>query len=217
MVEAAVAAPGQPVDLARSRRHLDGGGAVAGGEVIPAGKAGHVANVADDRGGDDRPGSEQPSQAGPGRPDRYGQLLPGLADLGVDMAQVLGERGGELAARRLHGPGWCDRCQDARGLACGDLPGDAAGHQLAQHLVQPAGDLGAGAAQVAVALGPQLEHRRVIITLGLPAAGRAQRRDRNRAGIAGSFLLVFPDSSSRTRAASLGGTSSTRSPAASSC
>src|SRR6266536_4410649 len=33
----------------------------------------------------------------------------------------------------------------------------------------------------------------------------------------GSFLLMFPAASSRTRAASLGGTSSTRSPAASSC
>jgi hypothetical protein len=38
MVEAAVAAPGQPADLARARRYLDRRGAVAGGEVIPAGK-----------------------------------------------------------------------------------------------------------------------------------------------------------------------------------
>jgi len=54
--------------------------------------------------------------------------------------------GGELAAGSRNRVGWCDRCRDVRGLACGDLPGDAAGHQLAQHGVQPAGDLGAGSA-----------------------------------------------------------------------
>ena len=48
--------------------YLDGGGAVAGGEVIPVREAGHLADVADDRGGDDRAHPEQPGQAGPGRP-----------------------------------------------------------------------------------------------------------------------------------------------------
>ena len=40
----------------------------------------------------------------PGRPDRHGELLLGLAELGVDTAQVLGELGGELAAGRRHRP-----------------------------------------------------------------------------------------------------------------
>jgi hypothetical protein len=53
-------------------------------------------------------------------------------------------------------------------VSCGDLLGDAAGHQLAQHGVQPAGDLGPGAAQVPVALGPYLQHRRVIVGPDLP-------------------------------------------------
>src|SRR5690348_17455999 len=52
------------------------------------------------------------------------------------------------------------RFQDVRGLACGDLSGDATGDQLAQHLVQPASDLGPGAAQVLVVLGPDLEQDR---------------------------------------------------------
>src|SRR5215472_12581889 len=49
-----------------------------------------------------------------------------------------------LAASCLHRVGRCERFQDAPSLACGDLPGHAAGNQLAQHLVQPAGHLGAG-------------------------------------------------------------------------
>src|SRR6516162_3646906 len=54
VVEAAVAAPGQPVDFPAARGDLDRGGAGVGGEVIPVREAGDVADVADDRGGDDR-------------------------------------------------------------------------------------------------------------------------------------------------------------------
>jgi hypothetical protein len=64
VVEAAVPAPAQPVDLARAGGHLDRRGAVVGREAVPAGKAGHVADVADDGGGHDGPDSEQPGQAG---------------------------------------------------------------------------------------------------------------------------------------------------------
>src|SRR5215467_14580049 len=73
-----------------------------------------------------------------------------------------------------------DRIQQMRGLACGDLPGDAAGEQLAQHLVQPAGYLGARPAQVLIPLGPDLEDRGVIVTPGLPDPGGAQRDGRHR-------------------------------------
>jgi hypothetical protein len=55
VVEAAVPAPAQPEDLALSRRHLDRGGAVAGGEVVPAREPGHVADIADDDAGHDHP------------------------------------------------------------------------------------------------------------------------------------------------------------------
>ena len=86
-------------------------------------------------------------------------------------AQVLGELGGELPAGSRDGVGRHDRCQDVRGLTRSDLLGDTAGDQLAQHLVQPAGHLGAGPAQVLVALGPDLEYRGVIVTAGLPDSG----------------------------------------------
>jgi CubicO group peptidase (beta-lactamase class C family) len=46
VVDPAVAAPGQPVDLARPGRHLDRGGVVVGGEVIPAGGASDVVGFA---------------------------------------------------------------------------------------------------------------------------------------------------------------------------
>ena len=102
-------------------------------------------------------------------------------------------------------------------MSCGDLLGDAAWDQLAQHRVQSAGDLGPGAAEVAVALGPHLQHRRVIVGLDLAAGGeRSAATATDRASL-GSFLFTAPFASSRTRAPSLGCTSRTRSPAASSC
>jgi hypothetical protein len=54
VVEPAVPAPAQPAGLAGAGGHLDRGGPVAGGEVVPAVEAGHIADVADDSGGDDR-------------------------------------------------------------------------------------------------------------------------------------------------------------------
>ncbi len=76
---------------------------------------------------------------------------------------------------------------------CDDLLRDAAGDQLAEHRVEPADDLGAGAGQVPAALGLDSQHLRVVIGPGLPDAGRAQRlpgeqarrskaRPRNRVG-----------------------------------
>jgi len=133
VVEPAVAAPGQPADLPAAGGHLDGRGAVAGGEVIPVREAGHVPDVAGNHGGDDRAGPEQPGQAGPRRGDRGGELLPGLADRRAGAAQIHGELGGELPAGRRHRACWRDRCQDLTGLACGDLLAEAAGHQLGSH------------------------------------------------------------------------------------
>src|SRR5262249_11409199 len=125
-----VPAPAQPVDLPRARGHLDRRGAVTGGEVIPSGEAGHVADVADDGGGDDRADPEQPGQAGAGRLDRYGQLLPGLADLGVDATQVIHERRGELAAGGRHRVRRRDLLENPGSAGRIDRPVDAAGDQV---------------------------------------------------------------------------------------
>ena len=92
----------QPVDLARAGGHLDRRGAVISGEVVPATEAGHVADVADDGGSDDGADAEQPGQAGASRLHGSGGRRAGLADLGIDAAQVIEERRGELAARGRH-------------------------------------------------------------------------------------------------------------------
>jgi len=107
----------------------------------------------------------------------------------ASLIQVIDEGRGELAAGGRDRVRRSDRSEGLRGLACGDRLGDAAGDQLAQHGVQPADDLGAGPAQVPVALGPDLQYRGVIIGPGLPDPGRAQRRDRHRPGIAGIVLV----------------------------
>ena len=109
------------------------------------------------RGGDDRADPEQAGRAGPGRGDGDRELGAGLPDPGIDAAQVIKEGRGQLAAGGRHRVRRGDRGEEPGGLACGDGLGYAAGDQLAQHRVQPAHDLGAGAAQVTVALGPYLQ------------------------------------------------------------
>src|SRR6516165_3376352 len=54
VVEPAVAAQRQPVDLPAAGGHLDRGGAVVGGEVVAAGDPEHLPHVADDGAGNDR-------------------------------------------------------------------------------------------------------------------------------------------------------------------
>ena len=77
--------------------------------------------------------------------DRGGELLPGLAQLGVDAAQVLDEGRGELPAGGRDRVRRRDRVQQPGGAGRDDLLRDAAGDQLAEHRVQPADDLGAAA------------------------------------------------------------------------
>ena len=105
--------------------------------MVPAAKAGHVADVADHGGGDDRADAEQPGQAGPGRGDGDGELLAGLPDPGIDAAQVIKEGRGQLAAGRLHRAFRPDRPQHPGGASRRDHLRDTAGDQLAQHRVQP--------------------------------------------------------------------------------
>ncbi len=119
-------------------------------------------------------------------------FLLGLAQLGVEAAQVGEELGGELAAGQRNSAGRGDLLEDAGGLGCGDLLRVTAGDQVAEHRVQPAGDLVAGPGQVPVPLGPDLQHRGVVLG-GHRAPGRgAQRRDRHRQGIVRVVLVGVP-------------------------
>ena len=82
--------------------------------------------------------------------------------------------------------------------------------------MQPAGDLVTQPGQVTVALGPHLQDRRVVLGGDLAAGPGPQRRDRHGQGIV-RVVLVRSPLNSRTRDASFGWTSRTRSPAATSC
>jgi len=93
-----VAAQGEPVDLPAAGGDLDGGGAVVGGEAVPAGEPGHLTDGAEDGGGDDRAGAEDAGQGGARGGDRRGELGAGVAPLGVQAAQIGEEFGGEPAA-----------------------------------------------------------------------------------------------------------------------
>src|SRR5258708_38938767 len=114
-----------------------------------------------------------------------------VAQLGIQAAQVLQERRGELAAGLGNGTRRRELIKDTSGLACGDLLADAAGNQLAQHRMQAAGDLVARPAQVTVPLGPLLRYRGYADTgrggaggggdrgggIGIRATPSAPRRD----------------------------------------
>jgi hypothetical protein len=68
--------------------------------VIAAGEPGHVGDVADHSAGVDRAEAEDLGQTGAGGSDGRGQLLLGVAELGVQASQVFQELTGQLAARR---------------------------------------------------------------------------------------------------------------------
>jgi hypothetical protein len=98
-------------------------------------------HVADHGGDDDRADPENPGQGRAGDPDRHRQFLPRLPQQGIDAAQVGRELGGQLGADLGYDTARPSLGQDLIGLIGGYLLGEATGDQLAQHGVQPAGDL----------------------------------------------------------------------------
>jgi hypothetical protein len=175
-----------------ARGHLGRRSAVIGGEAARAGEAGDVTDVADHRGGHRGADPEDLRHRGARGPDRRREFLLDVAPLDVDAAQVSQELLGQHPAGH---PGRAARfgpVQDPGGPARGDALVGAAGDQVAEHRVQPAHDLVAGPAQVAVPLGPDLQHGRVVIG---PTAGQAADRSAatatERASF-GSFLSVAP-------------------------
>jgi hypothetical protein len=95
--------------------------------MVPAGEPGHGDDVADDGGGEDRPDAGHLGEAGAGCGDRGGRFLLGLAPLGVQVAGVGQQLGGELAARLGRRVGRGHLLADPGGLACGDLVRHPAG------------------------------------------------------------------------------------------
>ena len=77
-------------------------------------------------------------------------------------------------------------------MSCGDLLRVTAGDQVAEHGVQPAGDLVTQPGQVPVPLGPHLQHRPVVLSGHLLAGPGPQRRDRHGQRIVGVVLVRVP-------------------------
>ena len=145
--------------------------------MVPGREAGDVADVADHGGSDDRSDPEHLGQRRLGGGDRRGDPSAGLAALDIEADQVGDELAGELVSGRRDGTLWFDVCEQIGGLSWADLTGDAASDEVAQHGVQPAGDPGVLAGEVAVTLGPHLHHRRVILGLHHTQISAAQRGD----------------------------------------
>jgi hypothetical protein len=85
-----------------------------------------VPGIAEDGAGDDWAGAEDHSQRGVARLDRRGQLLPGLPQLGIAVAQVLQELDGEFVAGLGDSTSRRDLLEDAGGLAGTDFLAEAA-------------------------------------------------------------------------------------------
>jgi len=120
----------------------------------------------------DQPGADVLPRARAGqeqRADHPGLPVPFAAALEPGWPHVLdGCCTSRRAGARGHAgpPGGAGRChllQDPGGLGCGDLLGEAAGDQLAEHGVESAGDLVTGPAQVTVPPGSHLQHRGVDV------------------------------------------------------
>src|SRR5262249_31674138 len=94
-----------------------------------AGEPEHRADGADHGAGDDRADAEQAGQAGARGPDRGGQLLVRLAQLGIEAAEAGEELARHLTARPGARTRRADLPEEAGGLPGADLLADAAGHQ----------------------------------------------------------------------------------------
>ena len=108
------------------------------------------------------------------------------------MAQVVDELESEVTSCGLDGAGRLESIQQIGGLACTHLPGDAPGHQLAQHRVQSAGGLVPSPTQIVVALGPHPHHRHVIVAADVFEGSGPQGGHRHRAGVVGVVLVGLP-------------------------
>ena len=138
--------------------------------MVPAREAGHVADLADHRGRNDGPAPKTSVRVVPDARTAAvsfffaSRIWASTRRRSARNSAASSQRAASTAPDGVIAPG-------VSGVNCGDPLGHAAGDQLAQHRVQPAGHLGPGPAQVPVALGPHLQHRRVIIGADL-AAGR---------------------------------------------
>jgi hypothetical protein len=114
-VDAPVPGPGQPVALLITAGRVDGCGAVPGGEMVTAGEAADIADVAQQPGGAGRADPVELLQRAAGGLDQFGELLVRSFDLLVDDGDLRDELRGQLpagAADDVAGPDRVEQRED---------------------------------------------------------------------------------------------------------
>ena len=189
VVHLPVPAPGQPLDVVVARGHVDGCGAVVGGEPVAGGEAAHVADVTEHGRGDDRADAVDVGDAGLGCGDDAGDPVLRRPALLGDGAQLVEQFVGQLETSGVSGAERSDVGQSLICLSGSDFLAEPAGHQFAEHRVQPARDPIVRAAQIAVSASPDLDHRGLILDGDCSDIGRTQRGDRHRTGVVRIVLV----------------------------
>jgi hypothetical protein len=216
-VELAVPAWVEPVPVLQRARRGDGCGGVVAGEVAGVGEPGDVCGVAEDDRRAQGADAVHVGDCGSRGEDGFGDPLVERDELAIEPAHIAEKVDGDALAFGRDGLERTDATQDLPRPLGREAPGGTTGGELAQQGVQPTDRLGAESGEVVMAIRQQAQYRRVIT--GSDPPGPSWRIATMAAGRASweSVLSVRVESSSRTRADRLGGTSRTVSPAATSC
>jgi hypothetical protein len=184
--------------------------------VVAAREAGDVTGVAQQLGGQHR---AEPIHLGQGRAvltDRLADGLAGRLGLPVQATHIRHQLASDALALDINGGDGTDLALQRGGSGGRELTGCPAGLQVGQQHVQPAQSASALGDQVVAAARQQPEDHRLVLEgdRAQPPVVDGGRGDRAGVGQVGLAALLVP--SSRARAASLAGTSTTGSPAATS-
>jgi len=177
-VDAPVPGAGEPVPGLAGGGGVQGRGAVPGGEPVAAREPVDAAD-GEQPGGTRGADAVQAQQGGSARGDQPGELLvDGLGRL-VDRLELAGQFHGEPAAGLAGQVPRLDGGDQCAGLPGGQELLGPAGYQLQQQPVQPAADLGAGAAQLIAAVREHAHHHQVLLDPDLDQARAAQGNQRD--------------------------------------
>ncbi|MDQ6777196.1 MAG: hypothetical protein M3071_13485 [Actinomycetota bacterium] len=169
-------------DLLAGRR-VDGGRAVVGREMVPAGEAVDVLDLGHDPAGDDRADAVEIGQVRSVGRDELTDLTAHRLDLRVEGLNVR-----DVLVRELnpHQVDWGVRTQQTQcvhGFAGGELAGHAARSELDEQSVQATDRLRAKRDQLGSAVGQQSQAHQVVVAAHRGNAGAEQCRGADRDGV----------------------------------
>lgn len=129
VVEATVASAGEPMRDPAAGGHLDGRGAVVGGELIAVGEPAHVTRVADERARDDRADPKDVGERRVRRRDRDPDPLVGVLELLIETTDIREELAGEVESDMLDRRGRLHVVEERLGVGNVELLGHPAQSQ----------------------------------------------------------------------------------------